>query len=317
MIRTSPLILALLCSLLWSISPRNSIAATSTPDSSPTADFAAIDDIVDLIDAARMVGNVHTLATEIGVRPAGSEKEREAANFIAHELESYGYLVSASSFVLDSGLESENILAELPGECPEAILIGAHYDSKPPSPGANDNASGIAVLLEVARALADTEPPYTVIFVAFGAEEVIDGNPDHHHYGSRRLAADDELVTRLLCMSSVDMVGVGSELWLDNMGMSDDGWRSHVAECARAMGLAAHTGERRAWSDHEAFERHGVPAAWIHWRYDGRYHTSADVPDRVKPELLHATAELLVRAVLGIDGATVVRLRDQSDLGIL
>jgi len=66
-------------------------------------------------------------------------------------------------------------------------VVGAHYDSinkHGGSPGANDNASGVGVILEAARVLKRADLPYVVEFVAFGAEESVDGNLAHQHYGS-------------------------------------------------------------------------------------------------------------------------------------
>ncbi len=75
--------------------------------------------------------------------------------------------------VLFDELESFNVQAKLPGQNPEApvILIGAHYDSVPDSPGADDNASSVAALLEIARMLSIQPPAGPVILVGFALEE--------------------------------------------------------------------------------------------------------------------------------------------------
>ncbi len=272
--------------------------------------FMSIDELISSVDTENMLDHIDELASEIGIRAAGTENERLAGDYVAYELESYGYLVQSSSFILHNGRMSSNLWAELPGESDEAILIGAHYDSKHPAPGANDNGSGIAVMLETARVLADVVPPRTIVFAAFGSEEIIDSNRDHHHYGSRHMATDQSIVDRLYCMNSLDMVGVGTELWIDNTGDADDGWRAYLFDCASEMGLPVHTGERRGWSDHEAFEAVGVPAAWVHWRYDSEYHKATDVPGRIRPGLLQKTAELMIRAILGLEGEEMVEVRE-------
>jgi aminopeptidase YwaD len=192
--------------------------------------------------------------------------------------------------------------------------MGAHYDSKAPSPGASDNGTGVAAVLELARLLADVIPPYTVVFTLFGSEEIIDGNSDHHHYGSRFMAADEDLRPEILNMTSVDMVGVGSELWIDNMGLADDGWRSQLYDIGEALGYPVRTGETRAWSDHESFEHVGIPVAWVHWRYDNNYHQATDTPEKIDPELLRMSVEMLLRGITGIDGADSVRIRGSGEL---
>lgn len=78
-----------------------------------------------------------------------------------------------NSPVLFDDLESFNVQAKLPGKNPESpvILIGAHYDSVPDSPGADDNASAVAALLEIARMLSENPPAGPVILMGFALEE--------------------------------------------------------------------------------------------------------------------------------------------------
>lgn len=258
--------------------------------------------LIDLINPDRMLVHISKLADEYGVRTAGTVNERLAENYIAASLERYGYLAhSSDNIILNNSLISHNIWVDLPGKIPEIIIIGAHIDSKPPSPGANDNASGVAVVLELAKILQNATPRFTIRFVFFGAEEIIDSNIDHHHYGSRFMATDQDLIGQLHAMASIDMVGFGSELWIDNMGEADDFWRGKIFNIGDSMGLPMHTGERRAWSDHEAFEYAGVPSAWVHWRYDPEYHSERDTPDRIDPELLASTTEMMLRAIIEPD----------------
>ncbi len=287
-----------------------------SPDSDASEPvFITIDELVLGIDTQLMLDNIYYLSDDIGIRAAGSENEILAQNYIASTLESYGYLAQVSEPIpLHNGLTSRNVWAELPGVNAEIILIGAHYDSKPPSPGASDNGTGVAVVLELARTMVEIVPPYTIRFVFFGAEEIIDGNSDHHHYGSRFLAEDAELRERLHSMTSVDMVGVGTALWIDNMRFADDGWRSHLYSVGSELGYPVMTGETRSWSDHEAFEFKGVPVAWVHWRYDSNYHQATDTPDRIDPGLLAMTTELMLRGILGIDGDTSVQCTDSGNL---
>ena len=132
--------------------------------------------VIESLDMDETMSHINALSGEIGIRVAGSENESRAADYIARELESYGYLASLPEPIpLHNGLTTRNVWAEVPGQRDEIMIIGAHYDTKNPSPGANDNASGVAVVLELARVLSKVTPPYTVRFVFFGAEEIIDG----------------------------------------------------------------------------------------------------------------------------------------------
>jgi hypothetical protein len=123
--------------------------------------------------ADKLRRHVEVLAGRIGERnvwhPAALA---EAAGYIRATLEGEGYEVQTQPFA-SHGLEVENLEVVLPGNrFPEEIIIaGAHYDSVAGSPGGNDNGSGVAALLEIARLLAGADLPRTVRLVAFVNEE--------------------------------------------------------------------------------------------------------------------------------------------------
>src|SRR5512139_39060 len=96
----------------------------------------------------------------------------ERAELLADELSAFTYAV-ASQPVSFAGRGYRNLIATLPGSEPHLpmLLLAAHYDGPAGSPGADDNASGVAVLLETARLLAGATPRRTVRFVAFTLEE--------------------------------------------------------------------------------------------------------------------------------------------------
>ncbi len=116
---------------------------------------------------------VSKLAGEIGSRGyLQLQSLQRAADHITSELAGYGYDVSLQNFEFDRNTYT-NIIAEIPGKkTPEKVLIiGAHYDTVTGTPGADDNASGIAALLELARLLSDSSSNKSVRFVAFALEE--------------------------------------------------------------------------------------------------------------------------------------------------
>jgi Predicted aminopeptidases len=156
---------------------------------------------------------------KIGPRPAGSKAEKEAAEYIKLNLEKYGWKVKEQPFSkivvhetpLNLGEEkielvnSQNIIAELPGLNPDCILIGAHYDSAGVSvPGAVDNASGVGLLLELARVLASGSHQDTYQLVFFGAEE--SGLVGSSYYANQ---ADLSAVNWML---NLDMIGLPLEI---------------------------------------------------------------------------------------------------------
>lgn len=131
--------------------------------------------------AARLRAHVVMLSVTIGARDAYSRKGGERArDYVAAQLKASGYtpkLLPYESRLMigvPDGTAFHNVEALLPVRSPEprgAWVLGAHYDSAPGTPGADDNASGVAVLLEVARLLRERKPGREVRFVAFGTEE--------------------------------------------------------------------------------------------------------------------------------------------------
>jgi len=122
--------------------------------------------------------HIEELSDRIGSRLAGSPAEAAGADYIQSALEESGYAVERQSFAFgpeDAGrgrsLTSTNLIAVKPGESDLEIVVGAHYDSEVRGRGAGDNASGVGVLLEVAAAVRNQATPYSIRFVAFGAEE--------------------------------------------------------------------------------------------------------------------------------------------------
>jgi hypothetical protein len=117
--------------------------------------------------------DVRVLAEEIGDRNvfAYSGLVRAAA-WIESSLVQTGYQVRRLSYEV-RGRVCENLEVEIPGRTrpEEIVVVGAHYDSVPGCPAANDNGSGVAALLALARALADAQPDRTIRFVAFVNEE--------------------------------------------------------------------------------------------------------------------------------------------------
>jgi len=269
------------------------------PAPSPVVKPVNIDALTAAIDDKRMMAHIEKLAGEIGVRRSGTAGEQAAVAYVTRELRQDGYEVQTTRVPLANGLTSTNVYAELPGKSPRVMLIGAHLDSKPPAPGANDNASGVAVVLELARVLHGTTPPYRCRFVAFGAEEYIDRlKQGHHHFGSRAMAGDPTLIASLHSMTALDMVGVGTQLHIDTTGTGPERWRDAIGRLATAQSLPAIVGHGKPFSDHEAFEGHGIPVAYLHWEKDTTYHTKADKPAHIQRQRLEQTGRLMVRAIM-------------------
>lgn len=236
-----------------------------------------------------------------GVRVEGSASELRAARFISKILGENGYSVTTQTVPLPGGKVSHNIIAEKSGDSTAVVVLGAHMDAKYPSPGGNDNGSGCAVLLDTARVLSGAEGLHnTVRFCFFGAEEIYGSNPSQHHFGSRRYVASLGAAERakIVAMVSVDEVGYGSTFNIRSMGVAPMTTVNSLKQWSNSsmnqrMSYLADTGSS-GQSDHEAFEKAGIPSAWLEWRYDPWTHTSGDDYWHVRwPDRMARTARVL------------------------
>jgi Zn-dependent M28 family amino/carboxypeptidase len=151
--------------------------------------------------------HVDRLAGLIGPRHLGQPRAlAAAAQFVENELSGAGYAVERQTYAID-GNEVANIVAELPGagRNSEVVVVGAHYDTVRGTPGADDNASAVAVLIEAARLMRQLHPPRAVRFVGFPCEEV-----PHFHTGemgsqvyARRCRERGERISGMLCLEMV------------------------------------------------------------------------------------------------------------------
>jgi aminopeptidase YwaD len=150
------------------------------------------------------------------------------------------------------------------------IVAGGHFDSVPAGPGANDNASGTAVVLEMARARAARAQSDGVCYVLFGSEEI--GLVGSSYYVNELPKADLEALEAML---NFDMLAVG-DTWplIGSPEVTDIA----VAE-AQELGLAykvSRTLPENLGSDHASFAQAGVPAMIFNCFCDANYHTAED-----------------------------------------
>lgn len=160
---------------------------------------------MDLASYLRLV--VTTLSRDIGVRfYQDLERMQKTENYIESEFAALGYSVTKQAFKFEHKTY-HNIIAELKGNDPEAgiLVVGAHYDSVRTSPGADDNASGIAGLLGISRLLAGKKLERTVRFVAFALEEppvYRSRNMGSYHY-ARSLHDSGIAVEGMICLEMI------------------------------------------------------------------------------------------------------------------
>jgi len=174
------------------------------------------------------------------------------------------------------------------------LVVGGHRDTVAAGPGANDNTSGTAVTLEIARVLSRVPLAATVRFVLFGAEE--EGLYGSDYY-AKHMGTD-----RVIGMVNLDMEGVGERLHLAWF-RGPDTLVTLAARLAEQLGIRAVVA-RSEGSDHLSFERVGVPVVFLLRPEDPFIHTPRDTADRVDPKLLEASGRLAGAIVLSLAGAS-------------
>ena len=133
-----------------------------------------------IVSKLRIENDIKRLAVSPRNSRENPEQHAEAIDWIAKEFESIGLTVRRQSFAIPEQTPERtgtNIIGELNPDTRDArseapVLIGAHFDTVPGSPGADDNASGVAAMLECARVLVEANSQRRMTFVAFDAEEL-------------------------------------------------------------------------------------------------------------------------------------------------
>jgi Zn-dependent M28 family amino/carboxypeptidase len=280
---------------------------------------------------ARLEAHVHRLAGEIGERNLWqSNALAAAAQYIDATLRAAALPVTSQEFAVGR-LTVRNIEAEIRGASRpnEVIVVGAHYDSVLGSPGANDNATGTAAALEIARRLAGRRPlARTVRIVAFVNEEppfFQTSNMGSLVYARRAREHGD----RIVAMLSLETIGwysdtpgsqryplplpfgliypttanflafVGNTQSRDLTRRALGSFRRHTAFPSEGAAVPAWV-PGIGWSDHWAFWQQGYPAVMVTdtalYRYP-HYHTENDTPDKVDYDRLARVAAGLDRVV--------------------
>jgi hypothetical protein len=262
------------------------------------------------IDVARALEHVQALVA-LGPHPGDSPEAQRAAAYIAAQLPvervAVGTVALPAIDVLGRHVRDAqqrittdpDLVVRYGPRAGRALLVMAHYDTVATSPGAVDNAAGVAVAIELARALA-AAPPAIPVAIAFTANEEIG------LVGAEALAARESPAFAV----ALDLIGGSGDLSLNGaskrIGRAELRWLARAADRAGVVLRAPlpHRVVSRAWpaierSDHGPFTRRGVPAVHLYNRgQDGEwidlaYHSPRDVAARVDRGALAATGRLL------------------------
>ncbi len=283
-------------------SPSPLASDSQSPTPTPQPEYGAFD-----AEAAT------AFATDLSFpRDAGTAGDLRARRRVAAALLGAGWQLVRQEVPLPQGGTTENLVAVTDPSVLEQphVVLGGHLDTRDGSPGANDNASGIGVLVELARELRDEaeDLPLPIAIVAFGAEEFQPATPRLHHLGSQLYA--DRLGEHVVGAFVVDMVGNGDVTRLVWFDAGPDTMARRMAAVAEASGLAGYRVELRGdISDHGPFARRGIPAAFLWTGPDGRLHTPADTPEHLRVEDLRRAGDLALAFVRTLGPADVEGLR--------
>jgi Zn-dependent M28 family amino/carboxypeptidase len=258
-------------------------------------------------DGQRAYADVQTQVA-FGARIPGSEGHAKVQEWMREELESAGWQVEVQESEA-LGHPIQNIVAKR-GDASPQIILGAHYDTRMfadndpdpanhslPVPGANDGASGVAVLLELARVLPDDTVPVWLVF--FDAED--NGRIPGWDWilGSREFVRNNPLQPQAVVI--VDMIG-DADLNIYKERNSDPDLTGEIWAVANSLGYGSVFIPEYKFSvldDHTPFLEAGIPAVDI-IDFDYPYwHTVQDTPDKVSAESLQAVGETVQAWVMG------------------
>src|ERR1700752_16977 len=319
-LRTSTLglLLALLPFLFWGCpkndappNPRVSVSTSSPPP--PPAPIPSS------FNGERAMDHVKK-QIEFGPRPPDSPQLAKTRAYITNELKSYGLTVTLDEFTAQTPVGTKrmaNIVAEMPGQSKELILITSHYDTKLYKDmnfvGANDPGSSVATLLEIGRVLgrAQEQPKLTYRLVFFDGEEAFCegwdecGKPQKpdNTYGSRhyvtQLEAKGEVeLTRAMIL--LDMMGY-RDLELGRDTMSTKWLQDLIWQTGRDLGYAKVFGDRPegvGGDDREPFLRAGIDSVDIIQLNDYPYwHRADDTIDKISAQSMKVVGDTILASL--------------------
>ncbi|HET6454865.1 MAG TPA: M28 family peptidase [Armatimonadota bacterium] len=230
------------------------------------------------------------LADGIGARVAGSGQERAAADFVSHTFRSMGYQTAFQDFETPDGSQSRNVLATKSHAFPERFLVvGAHYDSVKDTPGANDNASGVGVMVETAICLSGLELTVPVVYVAFGSEE-------GSHAGSKHFVS--ALGSRVMGMINLDAVGVDAGMEIACYGEADPWLAKQCRGTAEFLGFELSASNFGGKSDYASFADAGIPVACFARTDQPNAHTPDDNMSIISAPAMAQVGQVLVNSLI-------------------
>jgi len=293
-----------------------------------SADDPPVRELLGSVSGQEMLTTVRDLQ-DLGSRAFCIEQAHVAAAYIHNRFSELGMSVSYQNFTFN-GYDSSNVVAVIPGKEPDAgtLLFGAHYDSENshatnlslvqslPAPGADDDASGVAAVIELAEALRDIETRYTLKFVAFGAEELGYDDEGGLKGSSHFVALESAAGVAYERAVVLDMIGYpGSQ---GNHGViitesSAEGFGRTASEAVDEWDLSLFMESivrpTIRYSDHASFWSAGYPAVLVTEQLSELghpinpfYHSSEDTASKLSGSQMENITRCLLAAALDIIG---------------
>jgi glutaminyl-peptide cyclotransferase len=275
-------------------------------------------------DAERAFGHVKAQVA-FGPRPAGSAALEKTREYLIRELNGYGLKTTLDEFTPTTPqgkVQMKNVIAELPGESTDIIIIASHYDTKPYKQfqfvGANDAGSSTGALLEVARVMASSKERrrFTYQFVFFDGEEAFCAewseclNGNDNTYGSRHMVERlkrEKRLGQIKAMILLDMIG-DRDLTLLRESASSSWLVDAIWSTAAEAGYAKHfpNREEAITDDHIPFLQAGISAVdIIDFTYGGLdnpyWHTKDDTLDKLSPQSLKIVGDVVLLSLPKIE----------------
>ncbi len=238
-----------------------------------TKAMADLDSLIAQVNKDSLTSYVETMQA-FGVRLCGSAVYNQARDWYADQLTSFGY----DSVVIDqftSGNTYHNVYAVKVGSrFPDhQIVIGSHLDAVSSSPGADDNGSGSAAVLEIARILKDVETDMTFVFATFDAEEI--GLVGSNNYADRALANGDNIVL----MFNMDMIAHYENTNQAKLYHGTDVQYANIWQdlADSLVGITGNLMGSTSGSDHYPFQQNGYSVVFLHEQiFSTVYHSYQD-----------------------------------------
>jgi hypothetical protein len=232
--------------------------------------------------------DVRTLAGEdYGGRETGTEGEAKAAKHLVAQMRAAGLEPVLQAFE-GHGTTGHNVVAVIHGSTDEAVIVGAHYDhlggdGKKVYVGADDNASGTAVVLEMARRFAKKPTRRTLVLIAFSGEEM--GLLGSHYYVGHPVVAETPVA-----MINLDMVGRLRENLIVFGADTGDRFKEYLADSPVRI---AYNKDAVGPSDHTSFVLKGIPAVHLFTGAHADYHKPGDTADKLNYDGMRQVADLV------------------------